>query len=99
MPLYTACPCRVKESPYMAQCMRVYIVTPPDSLLTKASESITSKINASPSLTSSDSSYNQTKLNIFLKPRVQPNPQAPIFWPCLNPILLKSNSIWVLRLP
>ena len=25
MPLYTACPCRVKESPYMAQCMRVYI--------------------------------------------------------------------------
>jgi len=100
MPLYTACPCRVKESPYMAQCMRVYIVTPSDNLLNKSSESSSSKRNVSPSFLSSESvTSNQVKLNFFLKPRVQPNPQAPIFWPCENPILLKSNSIWVLRLP
>ncbi len=29
MPLYTSCPCRANNTPYMAQMMRVYIVTPP----------------------------------------------------------------------
>ena len=82
----------------MAQCMRVYIITPPESLINKANESLASKQNIS-SANSDASSQSQLKPNIFLKPRVQPNPNAPIFWPCENPILLKSNSIWVLRLP
>ena len=106
MPLYTACPCRLKESPYMAQCMRIYVVTPPDSFLSSKasseSSSSASSINNSSKRNISPNLLNksvETKLNIYLKPRVQPNPQTPLFWPCPEPILLKGNNIWVLRLP
>ena len=103
MPLYTACPCRVKESPYMAQCMRVYIATPPDNVLKSNESTVSSKRNISPTSLSKNQesalNANQARLNILLKPRVQPNPKSPIFWPCQEPILLKGNNIWVLRLP
>ena len=96
MPLYTACPCRSKEAPYMAQCMRIYVVTPPDSLLAKAAETVSSKRNIS----SSDQPISSnSKLSICIKPRVQPNPNSPIFWPVSEPIQLNENCIWVLRLP
>ena len=61
MPLYTACPCRnTKEStPYMAQMMRIYVVTPPayHFYATKASSddslaAANQRANVSPSSTS-----------------------------------------------
>lgn len=85
MPLYTACPCRnTKESPsYMAQAMRVFIVTPPGQVIEKGDDKKT------------------TKVNISIKPQVQPNPQpCPVFWPSFeDSIVLEDDKIWVLRLP
>ena len=95
MPLYTACPCRSKEStPYMAQMMRVFVVTPPTHLIKKS-------IDSNPNALSRNRANEKAKLSFFLKPRVQPNPlPCPIFWPNnSNEIVLNDNSIYVLRLP
>ena len=113
MPLYTACPCRNSKdtTPYMAQMMRVFIVTP-YSTIHQAETSIDYKgslLSSSPTQTKNlamnpptSSKSNRSQLQIVLKPRVQPNPTpCPIFWPSnnQNPIYLAENSIWVLRLP
>ncbi len=91
MPLYTACPCRnTKETtPYMAQMMRVFVVTPPN--LCKASDESNIKKQTQESF----------KFSICLKPRIQPNPSpCPVFFPSnSNPIFLNENSFMVLRLP
>ena len=95
MPLYTACPCRSKEStPYMAQMMRVFIVTPPTHLINKSIES-------NPNALNKNRTKEKAKLSFCLKPRVQPNPlPCPIFWPSnSNEIVLNNNAIYVLRLP
>jgi hypothetical protein len=96
MPLYTACPCRNSKdsTPYMAQMMRVFVVTP--------SSVINSSVDSSGSSTKSSIINNsKLKFHILLRPRVQPNPQpCPIFWPShQGPIELTENSIWILRLP
>jgi protein SMG8 len=114
MPLYTACPCRNSKdtTPYMAQMMRVYIVTP-SSAVNQIESNIDYKgsllSSSPPSATRSFAATTQAKqptktshLQIGLKPRVQPNPvPCPVFWPSpsQNSIYLTENSIWVLRLP
>lgn len=88
MPLYTACPCRNSKdsTPYMAQLMRIFVVTPSGNI--QSDEDFL------------DSS-GQKQLRISIRPRVQPNPTpCPFFSPSLSePITLGDNSIWVLRLP
>ena len=83
MPLYTACPCRnTKETtPYMAQMMRVFVVTPPNP----------SKTNDEINKRQTQESF---KLSIYLKPRIQPNPSpCPVFYPSnSSPIFLNENS-------
>ncbi len=109
MPLYTACPCRNSKdtTPYMAQMMRIYIVTP----VSQIQQSEASNIDYKSSLLSTSPGSQPMKmtsgtainrLHILLRPRVQPNPTpCPIFWPSNNKksICLAENSIWVLRLP
>jgi hypothetical protein len=97
MPLYTACPCRKDSTPYMAQMMRVFVVTP-SSTINTPSDSSTSSTKSPHSMIIGSSKW---KFQILLKPRVQPNPQpCPIFWPShQGPIELAENSIWILRLP
>ena len=108
MPLYTACPCRnSKDSvPYMAQMMRVFIVTPVsyNVNLTESKNTYSSSSSASPSRRTAspnlNSKQNSVKISIQINPQVQPNPSSPIFFPnCSLPIHLTENSIWVLRLP
>lgn len=115
MPLYTACPCRNSKdtTPYMAQMMRVYIVTP-SSPVNQSESNIDYKgslLSSSPTsslgrnFTGQNTKQQQpiktSHLQISLKPRVQPNPApCPVFWPSdQNSIDLTENSIWVLRLP
>ncbi|CAF0716244.1 unnamed protein product [Brachionus calyciflorus] len=85
MPLYTACPCRnAKESPpYMAQAMRLFVVTPPGNVIEKTEDKKMTKINI--------------ELKIHVQPNPQPCPIFwPTFE---DTIVLEDNSIWVLRLP
>jgi hypothetical protein len=109
MPLYTACPCRNSKdtTPYMAQMMRVYIVTPASQIQQSEATIIdykSSLLSTSPSsqAVKVTSGGGISRLQIVLRPRVQPNPApCPVFWPSNNkaPINLADNSIWVLRLP
>lgn len=103
MPLYTACPCR-KETPYMAQMMRVFIVTPASYVVNLSDSDAKYSTSASPPPSSrrniSPIQQNNVKISIQINPRVQPSPTSPIFYPsCTLPINLAENSIWVLRLP
>ncbi|RNA03061.1 SMG8 [Brachionus plicatilis] len=85
MPLYTACPCRnTKESPsYMAQAMRVFIVTPPGLVAEKGDDKKTTTVNIC--------------IKPQVQPNPQPCPVFwPSFE---DSIVLEDNSIWVLRLP
>lgn len=117
MPLYTACPCRNSKdaTPYMAQMMRVFIVTPSSTTIHQTETNIdykgslmscsppTTVRNLSPGLNiQRKQNLKGSQLQIALKPKVQPNPTpCPVFWPSHNqaPIYLADNSIWVLRLP
>ncbi len=113
MPLYTACPCRLSgnkdATPYMAQMMRVYVVTPASIIKTDETsiDYKSSLISCSPpsnrTLSQQLNENNSNSiLQIALRPRVQPNPlPCPTFWPSHNQsaIYLAENSIWVLRLP
>ncbi len=113
MPLYTACPCRNSKDavPFMAQMMRVFVVTPVNYTLNlsesdnknfySSSPPPSARRNASPSLSNRlTNQQNTVKISIQLNPRVQPNPSSPIFFPSIQtPINLTENSIWVLRLP
>ena len=103
MPLYTSCPCRNSKdsTPYMAQMMRIFIVTPAATvnLSEPHPESKSHIVSTSP--TRLKLRKNAISLNIGLKPKVQPNPYpCPIFWPShQGPIILTENNIWILRLP
>lgn len=85
MPLYTACPCRnVKDSPpYMAQAMRLFIVTPPGTVTEKTDDKKITKIRIS--------------IRPQVQPNPQPCPLFwPTFE---NSIILDDNNFWVLRFP
>lgn len=99
MPLYTACPCR-KETPYMAQMMRVFIVTPVSYSINLA-DLDTKNVSPPPRRNKSPSDQRTTvRISIQINPRVQPGPSSPAYFPSSElPINLSENSIWVLRLP
>lgn len=85
MPLYSACPCRNSKdsTPYMAQLMRVFVVTPPGNIQCDSTSSNTSNL----------------RICIRPRVQPNPSPCPIFWPSQQDTIVLADNSIWVLRLP